>query len=125
MFRRVFVQISVGIAFGAASLAAHAAAITGAGASFPYPIYAKWAAQDQRDHGHLVNYQPIGAGGGQQQITATTVDFGASDDPMKGEALDKNGLFQFPAIIGGTVPVINVAGIEPGKLKLSGEVLAD
>ncbi len=125
MFRRVFVQISVGIAFGAASLAAHAADITGAGASFPYPVYAKWAAQYQKDTGNRINYQSIGSGGGQQQIIAKTVDFGASDDPMKGDALDKNGLFQFPAIIGGTVPVVNVQGIEPGKLKLSGEVLGD
>ncbi|UYO94591.1 phosphate ABC transporter substrate-binding protein PstS [Pollutimonas sp. M17] len=125
MFKRVLLQISVGIAFGAASLAAHAADITGAGASFPYPIYAKWAAQYQKETGNRVNYQSIGSGGGQQQIIAKTVDFGASDDPMKGDALEKNGLFQFPAIVGGTVPVVNVEGIEPGKLKLSGEVIAD
>jgi phosphate transport system substrate-binding protein len=125
MFRRVFVQVSVGIAFGAASLAAQAADNTGAGASFPYPIYAKWAAQYQQETGNRINYQSIGSGGGQQQIIAKTVDFGASDDPMKADALETNKLFQFPAIIGGTVPVINVAGIEPGQLKLSGAVLAD
>ncbi len=106
-------------------MAAHAADITGAGASFPYPIYAKWAAQYQQETGNRVNYQSIGSGGGQQQIIAKTVDFGASDDPMKADALEKNALFQFPAIVGGTVPVINVEGIKPGELKLSGEVLAD
>lgn len=125
MFKRVLLQVSVGIAFGAASLTAHAADITGAGASFPYPIYAKWAAKYHEETGNRINYQSIGSGGGQQQIIAKTVDFGASDDPMKGDALDKNGLFQFPAIVGGTVPVVNVEGIEPGELKLSGEIIAD
>jgi phosphate transport system substrate-binding protein len=125
MFKRVFLQISVGIAFGAATLTAQAADITGAGASFPYPIYAKWAAQYHQETGHRVNYQSIGSGGGQQQIIAKTVDFGASDDPMKADALEKNDLFQFPAIIGGTVPVVNINGIKPGELKLSGEVIAD
>jgi phosphate transport system substrate-binding protein len=125
MFTRVLLQVSVGVAFAAASLTAHAADITGAGASFPYPIYAKWAAQYQQETGNRINYQSIGSGGGQQQIIAKTVDFGASDDPMKPAALEENGLFQFPAIIGGTVPVINVAGIKPGELKLSGPVVAD
>ncbi|HEY9278653.1 MAG TPA: phosphate ABC transporter substrate-binding protein PstS [Eoetvoesiella sp.] len=125
MFKRVLLQVSVGIAFGAASLAAHAADVTGAGASFPFPIYAKWAAQYNEATGNRINYQSIGSGGGQQQIIAKTVDFGASDDPMKADALEKNDLFQFPAIIGGTVPVINVDGIKPGELKLSGTVLAD
>lgn len=125
MFKRVLLQISVGVAFGAATLAAQAADITGAGASFPYPIYAKWADQYNKETGNRVNYQSIGSGGGQQQIIAKTVDFGASDDPMKGDALEKNGLFQFPAIVGGTVPVINVDGIKPGELKLSGTVIAD
>src|SRR3546814_8860713 len=83
MFKRVLLQVSVGIAFGAASLTAHAADITGAGASFPYPIYAKWAAKYHEETGNRVNYQSIGSGGGQQQIIAKTVDFGASDDPMK------------------------------------------
>lgn len=125
MFTRVLLQVSVGVAFAAASLTAHAADITGAGASFPFPIYAKWAAQYQKETGNRINYQSIGSGGGQQQIIAKTVDFGASDDPMKPSALEENGLFQFPAIIGGTVPVINVAGIKPGELKLSGPVVAD
>ncbi len=125
MFKRALLQVSVGVAFAAASLSVHAADITGAGASFPYPIYAKWAAQYQQETGNRINYQSIGSGGGQQQIIAKTVDFGASDDPMKADALEKNGLFQFPAIVGGTVPVINVDGIKPGELKLSGAVIAD
>ena len=125
MFKRVFKQISVGVALSAAALAVHAVDITGAGASFPFPIYAKWAAQYQQETGHRINYQSIGSGGGQQQIIAKTVDFGASDDPMKADALAENNLLQFPAIIGGVVPVINVDGIKPGELKLSGGVLAD
>jgi len=125
MFKRVLLKVSLGMAFGAVSLAAQAVDITGAGASFPYPVYAKWAAKYQEVTGNRINYQSIGSGGGQQQIIAKTVDFGASDDPMKGEALEKNGLFQFPAIIGGTVPVVNIEGIEPGQLKLSGPVIAD
>ena len=125
MFKRVVLQISVGVAFAATALTANAVDITGAGASFPYPIYAKWAAQYHQETGNRINYQSIGSGGGQQQIIAKTVDFGASDDPMKPDALEKNGLLQFPAIIGGTVPVINVAGIKPGELKLSGAVIAD
>lgn len=125
MFKRVLLKVSVGIALGAASLAAHAADITGAGATFPYPIYAKWAAKYHEVTGNRMNYQSIGSGGGQQQIIAKTVDFGASDDPMKAELLEKHGLFQFPAIIGGTVPVINVDGVQPGQLKLTPQVLAD
>ena len=125
MFKRVLLKVSVGIALSAASLAAQAAEITGAGATFPYPIYAKWAAKYHEVTGNRMNYQSIGSGGGQQQIIAKTVDFGASDDPMKAEALEKNGLFQFPAIIGGTVPVVNVEGVQPGKLKLTPKVLAD
>jgi phosphate transport system substrate-binding protein len=125
MLKRVLSKVSLGIALGAVSVAAVAADITGAGASFPYPVYAKWAAAYQKETGNRVNYQSIGSGGGQQQIIAKTVDFGASDDPMKGDKLSENGLFQFPAIIGGTVPVVNIQGVEPGKLKLSSKVLAD
>lgn len=125
MFKRAILRVSLGLALGTVALTAQAADITGAGASFPYPIYAKWAAQYQQETGNRVNYQSIGSGGGQQQIIAKTVDFGASDDPMKPEALEENKLLQFPAIIGGTVPVINVDGIKPGELKLSGAVLAD
>ncbi len=125
MFTRLLTRVSAGIAIAGFSMAAVAADITGAGASFPYPIYAKWAAAYNKETGNRVNYQSIGSGGGQQQIIAKTVDFGASDDPMKAQDLEKNNLFQFPAIVGGTVPVVNVAGIEPGQLKLSGPVLAD
>ena len=125
MFTRVIKQLSVGVALSAVALSAQAIDITGAGASFPYPIYAKWAAQYQQETGNRINYQSIGSGGGQQQIIAKTVDFGASDDPMKAEDLEKHNLLQFPAIIGGVVPVINVDGIKPGELKLSGELIAD
>lgn len=125
MFKRAFSKISVGLALSAMALSAHAVNVTGAGASFPYPIYAKWAATYHKETGKQVNYQSIGSGGGQQQIIAKTVDFGASDDPMKAEALDKDNLLQFPAVIGGTVPVVNIDGIKPGELRLSGTVLAD
>jgi len=101
-----------------------AADITGAGATFPYPIYAKWADAYRKATGVGLNYQSIGSGGGIKQITAKTVDFGASDAPMKAEDLEKHGLIQFPAIMGGVVPVYNVKGVEAGKLRLSGKVLA-
>ena len=99
--------------------------ITGAGATFPYPIYAKWADAYKKATGVAMNYQSIGSGGGIKQITAKTVDFGASDMPMKGEDLEKAGLIQFPAIIGGVVPVYNIKGVDSGKLKITGEVLAN
>ena len=98
--------------------------ITGAGATFPYPIYAKWADAYKKATGVAMNYQSIGSGGGIKQITAKTVDFGASDMPMKGEDLEKAGLIQFPAIIGGVVPVYNIRGVDSGKLKITGELLA-
>jgi len=105
--------------------AGQATNITGAGATFPYPIYAKWAEAYRTQTGVGMNYQSIGSGGGIKQITAKTVDFGASDMPLKPEELDKNGLMQFPTVIGGVVPVINVAGIGAGMLKLDGETLAN
>ena len=98
--------------------------ITGAGATFPYPIYAKWADAYKKTTGIAMNYQSIGSGGGIKQITSRTVDFGATDMPLKGEDLDKAGLIQFPAIIGGVVPVYNIRGIDSGRLRLTGEVLA-
>jgi phosphate transport system substrate-binding protein len=104
---------------------ASAADITGAGASFPAPIYAKWADAYQKATGNRINYQSIGSGGGIKQITAKTVDFGASDMPLKPEVLDKDGLMQFPTVIGGVVPVVNLEGVKPGQLKLTGPVLAD
>ncbi len=103
---------------------AFAADITGAGATFPFPIYAKWAEAYKAKTGVGMNYQSIGSGGGIKQINAKTVDFGASDMPLKPEVLEKDGLMQFPAVMGGVVPVINVNGIEPGQLKLDGNVLA-
>ena len=103
---------------------ASAADITGAGATFPYPIYSKWAEAYKNETGIGLNYQSIGSGGGIKQIKAKTVDFGASDMPLKQDELDKEGLVQFPAIIGGVVPVINLVGIQPGQVKLTGDVLA-
>ena len=99
--------------------------ITGAGASFPAPIYAKWASDYNKATGVKVNYQSIGSGGGIKQIDSKTVDFGASDMPQTDEVLKSKGQVQFPTVIGGVVPVINVKGIEPGQLKLTGTVLGD
>lgn len=99
--------------------------ITGAGASLPYPIYAQWASAYHQATGQRVNYQSIGSGGGQQQIIAGTVAFGASDDPMSAADLEAHDLLQFPAIIGGVVPVFNLPGVAPGALKFTGAVLAD
>ncbi|MBX6319486.1 phosphate ABC transporter substrate-binding protein PstS [Pigmentiphaga sp.] len=125
MLTSLFKRVSLGVALGVAAWSVHAAGITGAGASFPYPIYAKWASDYKAATGVTVNYQSIGSGGGQKQIIAKTVDFGASDDPMKGEDLAKHGLVQFPAVIGGIVPVVNLPGIQPGQLKFTGALLAD
>jgi len=102
-----------------------AADITGAGASFPAPIYGKWAEAYQKASGNKINYQSIGSGGGIKQIVAKTVDFGASDMPLKPEELDKQGLVQFPAVIGGEVLVYNLPGIKSGEIRLTGAVLAD
>ena len=102
---------------------AFSADLTGAGATFPYPIYAKWAEAYKAATGIGLNYQSIGSGGGIRQIKAKTVDFGASDMPLKQEDLDKEGLMQFPAIIGGVVPVVNLEGVEPGQLKLTADVI--
>ena len=104
---------------------ASAADLTGAGATFPYPIYAKWAEAYKAATGIGLNYQSIGSGGGIRQIKAKTVDFGASDMPLKPEELEKEGLIQFPAIIGGVVPVVNIDGVEPGQLKLTSDVVAN
>ncbi|WP_136414717.1 MULTISPECIES: phosphate ABC transporter substrate-binding protein PstS [Oxalobacteraceae] len=114
-------------AFGVALTLSNAVAadITGAGATFPYPIYAKWAATYKSASGTGLNYQSIGSGGGIKQIKAKTVDFGASDMPLHAEDLEKDGLMQFPAIMGGVVPVVNLEGVKPGQLKLTGRVIAD
>jgi phosphate transport system substrate-binding protein len=121
-FRTALLGLSAAaaIAFGV-----EAAEISGAGATFPYPIYAKWAEAYAAKTGLKMNYQSIGSGGGIKQITAKTVDFGASDMPLKPADLEKDGLTQFPMVMGGVVPVINVPGISAGQLKLDGKVLAD
>ena len=99
--------------------------VTGAGASFPAPLYSKWAADYNRATGIKINYQSVGSGAGLRQIEAKTVDFGASDAPLKDDELAKKGLVQFPTVIGGVVPVVNIKGIAPGQLKLNGQVLGD
>ena len=107
------------------AVTAHAADITGAGATFPYPIYSKWAEGYKKATGVGLNYQSIGSSGGVRQINAKTVTFGATDAPLKGEELDKNGQVQFPAVLGGVVPVFNLDGFKPGDLKITGTVLAE
>jgi phosphate transport system substrate-binding protein len=109
----------------AAAFTVHAADITGAGATFPYPIYAKWAEAYKKDTGVGLNYQSIGSSGGIRQINNKTVTFGATDAPVAGVELDKNNQVQFPAIIGGTVPIVNLEGFKPGELRITGPVLAE
>ncbi|MCD4864867.1 phosphate ABC transporter substrate-binding protein PstS [Pseudomonas sp. PLB05] len=106
------------------STAAHAVDVTGAGSSFVFPVLSKWSQGFSEKTGNRINYQSIGSGGGIAQIKAGTVDFGATDAPMSTDDLQKGGLGQFPTIIGGIVPVVNVEGIEPGKLKLDGPTMA-
>jgi phosphate transport system substrate-binding protein len=108
-----------------ASVTAHAQDVTGAGASFPAPIYAKWADAYNKATGARINYQSVGSGAGIRQIKAKTVDFGASDAPLTDEQLAADGLIQFPTVIGGVVPVVNIEGIAPGQMKLTGKVLGD
>ena len=108
-----------------ATHSAQAQEITGAGATFPAPLYAKWAADYNKATGVKVNYQSVGSGAGIKQIDSKTVDFGASDMPLTDDELAKKGQIQFPTVIGGVVPVINVKGIAPGQLKLNGQVLGD
>ncbi len=123
-FSRTLLSVAVLSSFSfAASVGAQE--ITGAGASFPAPIYAKWASDYNKATGVKVNYQSIGSGGGIKQIDSKTVDFGASDMPQTDDVLKSKGQVQFPTVIGGVVPVINVKGIEPGQLKLTGPLLAD
>jgi phosphate transport system substrate-binding protein len=114
--------LAVGLTFTSSVFATD---ITGAGATFPYPIYAKWAESYNVKTGVKMNYQSIGSGGGIKQITNKTVDFGASDKPLKPEELEKAGLMQFPTVVGGVVPVVNIPGVADGELRLSGEVLAN
>lgn len=105
--------------------AVQAADITGAGATFPYPIYAKWAEAYKKTSNVGLNYQSIGSSGGVRQIKAKTVTFGGTDAPLKGDELDKDGMVQFPTVLGGVVPVINLDGFKPGELRVTGEVLAE
>lgn len=119
--RHILAAIAASLAIGAA----HAADITGAGATFPYPVYAKWAEAYKNKTGVSMNYQSIGSGGGIKQIRAKTVDFGASDAPLKAEELEKDGLLQFPMVMGGVVPVVNIEGVKPGEMKLTAKALAD
>jgi phosphate transport system substrate-binding protein len=125
-FSFVHTALSVAITSAAAFAGvASAQEITGAGASFPAPLYSKWAAEYNKATGVRVNYQSIGSGGGIKQIDSKTVDFGASDMPQTDEVLKAKGQVQFPAVIGGTVPVINIKGIAPGQMKLDGQTLGD
>ncbi len=125
MIKQSVRTVSVAAAMSVLAFAAHADEVTGAGSSFAAPIYAKWAEAYYKATSNKINYQSIGSGAGIKQITAKTVDFGASDMPLTDEELATAGLIQFPTVVGGVVPVINVAGIKPGQLKLDGAVLGD
>jgi phosphate transport system substrate-binding protein len=120
-----FVKAIVAAGLVAASTSAFAADITGAGATFPFPLYSKWADAYKKETGNGLNYQSIGSGAGIKQIQAKTVTFGASDMPLKPEQLEKDGLIQWPQAMGALVPVVNLEGIKPGELVFSGELLGD
>ncbi|UFZ07656.1 phosphate ABC transporter substrate-binding protein PstS [Bradyrhizobium ontarionense] len=120
-----FVKAIVAAGLVAASTSAFAADITGAGATFPFPIYSKWADAYKKETGNGLNYQSIGSGGGIKQIQAKTVTFGATDAPLKAEQLEKDGLVQWPQVMGGIVPVVNLEGVKPGEMVLDGETLAN
>lgn len=125
-FKRPLIQVSIALsAFAVMANSAQAQEVTGAGASFPAPLYAKWASDYFKLSGAKINYQSVGSGAGMRQIDAKTVDFGASDMPLKDEELKAKNLVQFPTVIGGVVPVINIKGIAAGQLKLNGAVLGD
>jgi phosphate transport system substrate-binding protein len=117
--------VAAGLAMAFTVSTAQAADISGAGATFPYPIYAKWADAYKKETGIGLNYQSIGSGGGIKQIKAKTVTFGASDAPLSGKDLEKIGLSQFPMVMGGIVPVLNVKGVKPGELVIDGQTLAN
>jgi phosphate transport system substrate-binding protein len=120
--------LSYAVALGLAAVAAapaQAVDITGAGATFPFPIYSKWAEAYKKETNIGLNYQSIGSGGGIRQIKAKTVAFGATDAPLKGPELEADGLVQFPTVLGGVVPVVNIAGMQTGQLKLTGQLIAD
>src|SRR5213076_2685288 len=119
--KQLFASLVIGASAAVAMSAAMAADMTGAGATFPYPIYAKWADAYKKATGNGLNYQSIGSGGGIKQIMNKTVTFGASDMPLKPGQLSKACLVQFPTVMGGDVPVVNIEGIKPGDLKLDGD----
>jgi phosphate transport system substrate-binding protein len=116
---------AAGLAAAAFAAPATAQEVTGAGATFPFPVYAKWAEAYKAQGGATINYQSIGSGGGIRQIRARTVAFGATDAPLKGEDLEKDGLVQFPTVLGGVVPVVNIQGLQTRQLRLTGELVAD
>jgi phosphate transport system substrate-binding protein len=124
MIRRIACAAAAAVTLVVAPIPALAVDISGAGATFPYPIYAKWADTYKKETGIGLNYQSIGSGGGIKQIKAKTVTFGASDQPLKPEELNAAGLIQFPMVMGGIVPVINLEGIQPGELVIDGPTLA-
>ena len=125
MSKRFIALTAAAVAGAVLTQPVFAADISGAGATFPYPIYAKWADAYKKDTGIGLNYQSIGSGGGIKQIKAKTVTFGASDKPLPGEDLDEAGLAQFPMVMGGIVPVVNLEGIKPGELVIDGPTLAN
>ena len=125
MIKRALLSLTAGLLLSGAALTSQAADITGAGATFPYPIFAKWAEVYKKIENVGLNYQSIGSSGGLRQIRAKTVTFGASDAPVAGAQLDKDGMVQFPVILGGVVPIINVEGFKPGELKITGAALAE
>ena len=120
-----FKSLLAAVGLSAVAATTWAADITGAGATFPFPVYAKWAEAYKAATGTGMNYQSIGSSGGIRQIRAKTVTFGATDAPVSGADLDKDGMVQFPMIIGGTVPVINLDGFKPGELRVTGPVMAE
>ncbi|RZL04209.1 MAG: phosphate ABC transporter substrate-binding protein PstS [Rubrivivax sp.] len=123
-FKMIQAAVAVSLSLSAGLVLA-ADDVTGAGATFPAPVYAKWADSFNKATGVRINYQSVGSGAGIKQIKAKTVDFGATDMPLKDEELAKDGLVQFPTVIGGVVPVVNIKGITPGQIKLTGEVLGN
>jgi len=123
--KTTFKFASAGLVAAVFAIPAFAQDVTGAGASFPAPLYSKWASDYNKATGVKINYQSVGSGAGIKQIEAKTVDFGASDMPLSDEDLKAKGLVQFPTVIGGVIPVVNIAGIKPGEIKLSGAVLGD
>src|SRR5450432_1876565 len=125
MLKKLGAAVGAALILGAATMAHAAGAISGAGATFPAPVYAKWAEMYKAQTGTSLNYQAIGSGGGIKQITAGTVDFGASDKPLKPDDLASGGLAMFPTVIGGVVPVMNLPGVKAGQLKMTGANLAD